>query len=98
MIAEKEILDLEKEIGIDLVVNERPYHTNLSRFYVSFKDGESMEKGCLVTYSGNGNTIDEALSDYASEISCRRMVYGAYTNDRKEITLPKIIHTKLVNK
>lgn len=96
LIKTKEILDLEQEIGFELEVNERPIHSGLPKFYVSFKKGESMEGGCLVSYSGNGNTVDEALQDYSKQISCRRMVFNAYTNERKEIQFPKITHTKLV--
>ena len=97
LISTKEILELEKEIGYELEVNERPQHSGLSRFYVSFKQGESMEGGCLVSHSGNGNTIDEALQDYCKQISCRRMAFGAYTDSRKEITFPKLVHTQLLN-
>lgn len=92
----KEILDLEKEIGFELEANERPIHSGLSRFYVSFKKGESMEGGCLVSHSGNGNTVDEALQDYCKYISCRRMAFNSYTPERKEIYLPKLVHTKLL--
>lgn len=96
LIEKKEILDLEQEIGFELEVNERPIHSGLPKFYVSFKDGESMEGGCLVSHFGNGNTVDEALQDYSNQISCRRMAFGAYTPNRKEIQFPKIVHTKLV--
>lgn len=101
LIETKEILDLEKEIGYELEVNERPISSasikGLHRFYVSFKEGEVMQGGCLIGSSGNGNTIDEALQDYAKQISCTRMVFGAYTNNRKEISFPKLVHTKMLN-
>ena len=96
LIETKEILDLEQEIGYELEVNERLIHLGLPQFYVHFKQGESMEGGCLVFHSGNGNTVDEALSDYCKQISCRRMAFGAYTPDRKEIQFPKLKHSKLV--
>lgn len=96
LIETKEILDLEQEIGFELEVNERPKHSGLSQFYVYFKKGESMEGGCLVSHSGNGNTVDEALKDYCSRISCRKMAFVAYTSERKEIQFPKLVHTKLV--
>lgn len=96
LIETKEILDLEQEIGYELEVNERPIHSGLPQFYIHFKQGESMEGGCLVAHSGNGNTVDEALSDYCKQISCRRMAFGAYTPERKEIQFPKLKHSKLV--
>ena len=92
----KEILNLELEIGYELEVNERPIRSGLPRFYVQFKCGESMEGGCLVSYSGDGNTVDDALIDYCKQISCRRFAFGAYTRERKEIQFPNLVHTKLV--
>src|ERR1035437_5554486 len=94
LISTKEILDVEKEIGYELEVNERPSHMNLHKYYVSFKNGETMEGCCLVSHSGNGNTIDEALIDYCKQISNRRMVFGSMTPEREEILLPKLVHTK----
>ena len=43
LIETKEILDLEKEIGYELEVNERPTYSGLPKFYVSFKQGDSIE-------------------------------------------------------
>lgn len=97
LIETKEILELEKEIGYELEVTERPSRAGLHRFYVSFKEGEVMQGGCLIGSSGNGNTIDEALQDYAKQISCTRMAFGSYTNNRKEISFPKLVHTKMLN-
>lgn len=96
LIETKEILDLEQEIGFELEVNERPIYSKFDRFYVSFKKGESMEGGGLVSYSGNGNTVDEALQDYCKQISCRRMVFNSYTPERKEIQFPKLVHSQLL--
>ena len=93
LIETKEILDFEQEIGYELVVHERPIHSGLSPFYACFKGAESMEDGCLVGRYGNGNTVDEALSDYCKQISCRRMVFGAYTPERKEIQFPYLKHS-----
>lgn len=89
----KEILEFEKEIGYELVVQERPSYLNLDRFYVSFEHGEVMENGCLIGASGNGNTIDEAIIDYCNQISNRKMAFNAYQENRKEIRCPKLVHT-----
>lgn len=101
LIEKKEILDLEKEIGYELEVNERLISSaskaDLHKFYVSFKKGEVMQGGCLISSSGSGNTIDEALQDYAKKISFTRMAFGAYTNNREEISFPKLVHTKMLN-
>lgn len=100
LIKSKEILEFEKEIGYELEVNERPQkyisENLVKRFYVSFKNGEVMYGGCLCGYTGNGNTIDEALSDYANQISSTRMAFDAYTPKRKVIDIPKLVHTQLL--
>lgn len=47
LITTKEILDFEKEIGYELVVNERAIHVGsparLSKYYVQFENAEMME-------------------------------------------------------
>jgi hypothetical protein len=100
LITTKEILDFEKEIGYELVVNERAIHAGsparLSRYYVQFEKAEVMERGCLTGKYGNGSTIDEAIKDYCQEVSNCRVAFGAYTNERKEIQFPKLVHTKLL--
>lgn len=97
-IAKKEITDFEKEIGYELVVKQRSPLTEHEKYYVSFETGEIMKGGCLISNTGNGNTIDEALLDYCKHISYKRMAFGAYTNNRVEIDIPQLIHTKLLNK
>lgn len=101
LIETKEILDLEKEIGYELVVTERPdkdrYSTRLSMFYVSFERSNIIERGCSARRSGNGNTIDEALKDYCREVSCCKMVFDINTNKREDIQFPKLVHTKLID-
>ena len=63
LIETKEILDVEKEIGYELKVNERPPYSELHRFSVSFEDGWVINDGMLIGSCGNGDTIDEALQD-----------------------------------
>lgn len=96
LIETKEILDLEQEIGYELEVNERPANFGSPRFWAHFEQGESMEGGCLVGHSGNGNTVDEALRDYCRIISGKKMAFGAYTPERKEIQFPILKHTRLL--
>lgn len=98
LIETKEILDLEKEIGFELVVNERPKSDTVSKYYVAFEGGEVMQGGCLLGSFGNGNTIDEAIRNYCLEVETKRMAFGGYTDDRKEVVIPKLVHTKLLGK
>ena len=61
ILSTKEIIDFEKEIGFELVVNERNPQGCLPKYYIYFERGEVMENGCLSSPSGNGNTIDAAI-------------------------------------
>ncbi len=101
LISTKEILDYEKEIGVELVVTERSIHigspAKLSRYFVQFETGEICENSMLIGATGNGDTIDQAIADYCHRVSNRKMAFGAYTSDRKEIEMPKLIHTKFLN-
>jgi hypothetical protein len=100
LITTKEILDFEKEVGYQLVVNERALHAGsparLSKYYVQFEHAEVMEGGCLAGKYGNGSTIDEAIKDYCKEVSNCKIAFGAYTPERKEVQFPKLVHTKLL--
>jgi hypothetical protein len=100
LISTKEILDFEKEIGFELIVNEREINSSsparLSKYYVNFEHAEVMEGGCLVGKHGNGNTIDEAIRDYCREVSNCKVAFGAYTSEGKEIQFPKLVHSKLL--
>ncbi len=97
-LTETEILDYEKEVGYELVVSERPAHYNLPRFYVHFEHGEVMANNCLASEYGNGKTIDEALYNYCKKISNKKIAFDAFTDHRKNIDAPRLIHTKLLGK
>lgn len=90
----KEILDFEKELNVELEVNERPPSSGLYRYYVSFNNTEVSEGSMLIGSFGNGSTIDEALQDYCKEIETKTIVLFARSDKRREILCPKLIHTK----
>lgn len=95
LIDTKEIIDFEQELGMELIVNERPKSANLPRYYVSFEHIEVKEGSMLIGTSGNGETIDDALENYCKEIETKRIVLFAYDSDkRREVECPKLIHTK----
>jgi len=89
-----EILDFEKTVREELTVNEAPE----SAYYVRFQKAEIMQGGCLLSLCGYGNTIDEALTDYCKKIENKRIAFHAFTNKRREVVFPKLIHTKLLRK
>lgn len=93
-INEQNILDFEKEHGLDLVVTERSkeYHNPVFKFYARFETTETMDGGLLIGEYGNGNTPEEAIHDYCFRISEKRIVFKAMTDERKEIKVPKLFY------
>jgi hypothetical protein len=61
---------------------------NLPRWIASFQHVEIMEGGMLRSASGNGETPEAAVADYARIIAGHRLVCNAYTSDRKEFQAP----------
>ena len=98
LIKEQEILDFEKEISVELELKERSEKSNLPKYYVSFPGGEVMYRSTLSSSFGNGETMDEALEDYAKQISNETLVFGAHGISRREIKCPRLKHTKLLKK
>ena len=88
----KEILDFEKEIGVELVVRERTY-TTLLKFYVSFEHSDIKAGIMLVGVYGEGDTITSALIDYCRRISNKTLVlYATKPMYRREIEVPLLSH------
>jgi len=63
----------------------------VERFYASFKHAEVFEDCFLVGSFGDGNTEEEAITDYAARISEETLVMDACTDHRKEIYVPRLI-------
>jgi hypothetical protein len=97
LIQTKEILDFEKENNLELIINERPSHFRLPKYYASFKNTEVMENGCLSSEFGNGDTIDEAITNYGKNIECKRLAIDSHSDYRREVVCPKFIHSKLLD-
>lgn len=64
----------------------------LPRFYAYFRGAEVKEGDILIGISGDGDSEEEAIKDYAKQISTRRLVLGAYTPERREIDVPKLFY------
>ena len=88
--------DFADEHGLVMEVYEReenliPFH---GHFYVQFK-GVKVEKGAMLYgVSGEGNTIEAAISDYAQKISHKTIVINAMHDDRREIEIPLLSYEK----
>lgn len=79
--------------GLTMKVVERGAHRSpgVERFYACFENSETKE-GCILRGSfGNGDTEAEAIENYAAEISEKLLVTGAFTKDRREIQVPRLV-------
>ena len=81
--------------GLVMEINERrnAAETGLPRYYAHFEHVNVKEGCCLSSTFGNGNTPDEAIANYAKELSEKRLVVNAYKPDRKEIDAPILIES-----
>lgn len=91
-----EILDFEKEHGLELTVRETPPEViKFPRYYCSF-DGYKIIKGePSQRTDGKADTIDEAIKDYCKNIS-GRILYISNVSKGKAIRIPELKHTRLI--
>lgn len=57
----------------------------------SFEHAEVKNGGMLTSAYGQGKTPNEALEHYVHLIAGETLVFGAYTDDRNEVNVPKNI-------
>jgi len=62
-----------------------------SRYYAHFEHCEVGGDGFLRGAYGNGATPEDAITEYAAAISLKRLVVGAYTPERREIDVPRLL-------
>ncbi len=75
---------------VTMMVGERdPGWARESKFFAHFEPSpEIMRDGFLVGSFGDGATPNEAIANFAKEISGKRIVFNAYRKNRKEIDVP----------
>lgn len=71
-------------LTMNIVERELPESSPM-RYYAKFARCEVKNRGCLEGRFGNGSTPEEAIRNYATEISMQDLVFNAYTENRKEI-------------
>jgi hypothetical protein len=64
------------------------------RFYAHFERCEIIDDCVLIGAFGNGRTPEEAIANYATEISMKRIVIDAFSQERREIEVPRLIRTE----
>jgi hypothetical protein len=73
---------------LEMVVRERSREmVGLPRYYASLNGVESMERGMLCSSAGNGNSVEEAIADYAQQLRGKRIVVDAMRK-RREFVCP----------
>jgi hypothetical protein len=73
-----------------LVVERAQFRSfGIARFYTHFKNTEIMDNGFLVSTTGEGDTPEEAIQDYARKIAGKRIAWKAYQRQRQEIQVPE---------
>lgn len=93
-IPEIDIAKFAEANGLTMQVNERRNHAPEARFYAHFKNCEVMDGGCLIGNFGNGATEDQAIAEYASAISLKRVAIDAGDPAKRvEINVPRLTYT-----
>lgn len=101
--ARSALAEFAEKHGLTISINERnprvlgSRFAENSRYYAFFKGVEIKDGPILQKAHGNGSTPDDAMSDYAKQISNHRLVFGAYTQDRREIDAPILLHNLQLN-
>lgn len=76
---------------INVDINLTRYANQDNRWCASFESAEIMRGGCLLSTYGDGTTPQEAISEYTEIIAGQKIAVGAYTDNRREYTVPKNI-------
>lgn len=66
------------------------YSTTTNKFYLSSKL-EAMENGMLSSKGRHNTDPAQCVIDFYKEIQGKRCAIGAYTNNRQEYDVPKLI-------
>jgi hypothetical protein len=61
------------------------YKNNIGCFTVRYKGAEVKDGPFLVSSYGCGKDFEEACDDYLSQIRGKKLVFGAFTDNRREV-------------
>ena len=97
----KTLASFADEYGLTMEIHERTpsdlgaqWNQN-SRYYAHFEACDVKDGVVLCGTYGNGSSPDEAMADYAEQISGQLLVFNAWTNKlaRREIVAPFLTHS-----
>jgi len=75
-----------------LIVKAEERHSGEETWWNAEFKGSEVKSGIMLGSAyGKGTTQEEAIADYAKNISNHLLVFGAHTENRKEITVPVIL-------
>lgn len=80
--------DFAERHGLRMIVGERSRRSGFPAYYASFERIEIKDGSILRGVSGDGETPEEAIADYAKKIAGERLVFGAYTDARRVFEAP----------
>jgi hypothetical protein len=63
-----------------------------SRYFAKFRSCEIKDGACLIGAYGDGATPNDAMGDYARQISGRLLIVDAMLLQRREIRVPNLAH------
>ena len=78
--------------NLTLTISERhnEARSSMMRYYAKFNNVEVSTGNFLTSTFGNGRTAEEAIADYAKNISGQRLVVNAYNFNRYEVNAPTL--------
>ena len=85
--------------GLVMEVRERKKPVgDPSRYYAHFKSAQVREgTHGLIGLFANGRTPEEAIAEYASDISLRTLIIDARTKEQREIEVPRLSANKVLS-
>ena len=95
-VKEYTIEEFAEQHDLTMVVKERSgiYFKSedpTTRFYAYLDHTEEKNGAFFCSNSGNGQTPEDAIANYAKTLSFKTLVVNAMCEDRREITVPRII-------
>ena len=85
----KSIWEFADERDLTLEIHKRDAGETLP-YYVGFADAEVKEGQVLCGVVGDGDTIGEAINDYAKQILGKILAIDAFGDGRETVRVPKL--------
>lgn len=83
----------EHDLTLEVVERGIDFRDTDARYYADFVGCEVKKNGILLSEFGDGATEEGAIANYASVISGKTLVLGAFTPERREIQVPILVFT-----